>query len=106
MVTLLLAIPINPKSIPVSALFGSRVTREETEQGPSGAGCVVRTCLHLHYKTLDWMEMFKRAPKEGGSLGDKRDPARVTSRARIKMEIRGDNPGPLRGMVEGSGWAR
>lgn len=92
-VPLLLAIPVNfSKSIPVSALFGSRVTRGETEQGPSGAGCVVRTCLHLHRKTLDWMEMFKRAPKEGRSLGDKRDPARVTSRARMKVEIRGDNP--------------
>ena len=45
--------------------------------------------------------MFKGARKEGMSLGDKRDPARVTSRARIKVEIRGDNPGgdgPLRGM--------
>ena len=106
-VPLLLAIPINSKSIPLSALFGSRVTREETEQGPSGAGCVVRTCFHLHRKALDWMEMFKRAPKEGRSLGDKRDPARVTSRARIKVEIRGDNPGgdgPLRGMAEGLEW--
>lgn len=58
-------------------------------------------CLHLHRKTLDWMEMFKGARKEGWSLGDKRDPARVTSRARMEVEIRGDNPGRIVRMLMG-----
>jgi hypothetical protein len=101
-VPLPLAIPVNSKPIPVSALFGSRGTREETEQGPSRAGYVqILPCLHLHRKTLDRMEMFKGARKEGMSLGDKRDPARVTSRARMEVEIRGDNPGRIVRMLMG-----
>lgn len=47
------------------------------------------------------MEMFKGARKEGMSLGDKRDPARVTSRAGMEMEIRGDNPGRIVRMLMG-----
>ena len=39
--------------------------------------------------------MFKGARKEGRSLGDKKDPARVTSRARMEVEIRGDDPGRI-----------